>query len=237
LFELVIYFFFSTTAFLAFKKHGKNVLILFGMIIVIALSIEIPAISNNGYDYLNFIIYIANYPIALPLGWCVFFYWAHTFSEAIIEWDGSLLRALILAGITGILTGSMSLFLEPGGQALGWWLYHGPGASGLVWFDVPIEINLTYYVWGAFDAFVFRMFMYKEWLQRTDLSPPILQHYPAFCSLIFFGLMVITVIGVNQAELLLLFPNVTMWAIIYIFRYKGYYPLSFHIPKVPIKAN
>lgn len=226
-FETLIYFFFTTTAYLAYKKHGKNVLFLFGMIIVIALSIEIPAISNHGYDYLNFIVYIMNYPISLPLGWCVFFYWAHTFSESIIEWDGSLRRALMLAGVTGILTGSMSLFLEPGGQALGWWLYHGPGVSGITWFNVPIEINATYFLWGAFDATVFRLTMYKGWLQRNDLNPPVLQYYPAFCSLFFFSAMIVAISITSEAVLVVLFPNVLMWAIIFIFRYKNEIPISF----------
>jgi len=211
----------------AYKKHGRNVLLLFGFIIVVALSIEIPAISSHGYDYLGFIIYIAHYPIALPLGWCVFFYWAHTFSESIIEWNGSLHRALMLAVVTGVLTGSMSLFLEPGGQALGWWLYHGLGASGLGWFNVPLEINATYFLWGSFDATVFRLFMYKGWLSRNELSIPIVQYYPAFCSIFFFGLMLITVAFTPEKELVILFPNVLIWAVIYIFRYKDEVPLSF----------
>ena len=227
LFEFFIYFFFVTTAYLAYKRHGINVLFLFGLIIVIALSIEIPAISNHGYDYLNFIVYIAHYPISLPLGWCVFFYWAHTFSESIIEWDGSLGRALMLAGITGILTGSMSLFLEPAGQALGWWHYYGLGASGLGWFNVPLEINATYFVWGAFDATVFRLTMFKGWLGRKDLDPPIFQYYPAFCSLFFFGFMLLAVSLTPEKELVALFPNVTMWAIIFIFRFKETIPMSF----------
>lgn len=227
LFELFIYFFFITTVYLAYKKHGVNVLLLFGFIIAIALSIEIPAIGRGNYAYLNFMIYIANYPISLPLGWCVFFYWAHTFSESIIEWDGSLAHAIMLAGVTGILTGSMSLYLEPVGQALGWWAYYGAGASGIMWFGVPIEINLTYFVWGCFDATVFRLFMYKKWLHRNDLRPPILQHYPAFCSIVFFSTMFVAVIGTPEAVLFLLFPNVVMWAVIYLFRFKDQYPLSF----------
>lgn len=227
LFELLIYYFFVTTVYLAYKKHGKNVLLLFGFIIVVALSIEIPAISNHGYDYLNFIVYIAHYPIALPLGWCVFFYWAHTFSESIIQWNGTLRRALMLAIVTGTLTGSMSLFLEPGGQALGWWIYYGPGASGLLWFNVPLEINATYFLWGSFDATVFRLFMYKGWLNRSVLDPPVLQYYPAFCSLFFFSLMLIAVAFTPYKEIVVLFPDVLIWAVIFIFRFKEEIPLSF----------
>lgn len=237
-FELLIYYFFITTSYVAYKKHGKGVLFLFGLIIAIALSIEIPAIGNHGYDYLGFIVYIAHYPIALPLGWCVFFYWAHTFSESIIEWDGSLRRALMLAVVTGILTGSMSLFLEPGGQSLGWWLYHGLGASGLGWFNVPLEINATYFLWGTFDATVFRLTMYKKWISRNELDPPILQYYPAFCSLFFFGLMLIAVGFTPNKELDILFPNVLIWAVIYIFRFKESIPMSFqrttYIEKIAI---
>lgn len=227
-FELLIYFFFVTTSLLAYKKHGPTVLFLFGLIIAIALSIEIPAIKHHGYDYLHFLIYIFHYPIALPLGWCVFFYWAHTFSESIIEWDGSLRHALMLAVITGVLTGSMSLFLEPGGQALAWWIYYGPGKSGLMWFNVPLEINATYFLWGTFDATVFRLCMYKNWLKRNELTPPVLTYYPAFCSLFFFGLMLVAVSFTSYKEIVILFPNVLIWAIIYIFRFKEEIPISFH---------
>ena len=227
LFELLIYFFIITTVYVANKKHGLTVLLLFGLIITIALSIEIPAIHNHGYDYLNFIVYIQHYPIALPLGWCVFFYWAHTFSESIIEWNGSLSRALMLAVVTGVLTGSMSLFLEPAGQTLGWWIYYGPGVSGLMWFGVPLEINATYFVWGTFDATVFRLTMYKKWLKRDELDPPIITYYPAFCSIFFFGLMLLAVSMTVNIELDILFPNVLIWAVIYIFRFKEQIPLSF----------
>lgn len=216
IFELSIYFFFITTSYLAFKKHGKIVLFLFGMIVTIALAIEIPAITSGGYDYLNFLVYIEGYPISLPLGWCVFFYWAHTFSESIVSWDGTLQKALILTAITGILTGSMSMFLEPGGQALGWWKYHSLGASGLGLLDVPAEIFATYFVWGAFDAFVFRMFMLKGWLSRNELGP-IYVYYPAICSLTFFSLMVINIVSILPI-LLFLFPNAVMWAVIYVFK-------------------
>ena len=121
----------------------------------------------------------------------------------------------------------MSLFLEPGGQALGWWIYYGPGASGLEWFKVPLEINATYFLWGTFDATVFRLTMYKGLLKREELNPPIVQYYPAFCSLFFFSLMLIAVSFTPDKELVVLFPNVLMWAIIYIFRYKEEIPLSF----------
>ena len=226
IFELFIYVFFALTALLAYKKHGLNVLLLFGMIIVIALSIEIPAISRQNYEYLKFMIYLANYPICLPLGWCLFFYWAHTFSESILKWTGTLPNALSLALVTGLLTGTMSLFIEPVGQALGWWIYHGAGASGIMWYGVPIEINLTYFVWGCFDATVFRLFMYKGWLKRIDVSPPILQHFPAFSSILVFTAMFIAVIGTPEIILILFFPNVLVWGIIYIVRFKNQYPLS-----------
>ncbi|MHA2362544.1 MAG: hypothetical protein ACXAC7_01205, partial [Candidatus Hodarchaeales archaeon] len=97
-FELTIWFLFITTTILAVHRHGKTVLFLFGMIITIALIIEVRATAGSGdYDYLNFLFYIIDYPIVLPFGWCVFFYWAHTFAEGLIDWDGTLAKALLLA--------------------------------------------------------------------------------------------------------------------------------------------
>lgn len=217
LFELTIYFLFTTTAALAFKKHGRNVLLLFGMIVAIALAIETQAIQSGGYEYLGFALTIMSYPISLPLGWCVFFYWAHTFAESLVEWDQTPYHVVGLALLTGVLTGLMSLFLEPGGQAIGWWEYYGPGKSGVVFLGVPAEIHATYFAWGAFDGLIFRLFMYKGWLERKDIYPYYLAYYPALCAFTFFSLILLNIIG-PLPVLMFLVPNALLWPIIFFVR-------------------
>ncbi|MFX1513372.1 MAG: hypothetical protein ACFFCQ_12365 [Promethearchaeota archaeon] len=220
LFEILVYILFIITSYVAKSRHGKNVFILFTIIIGIAFYIEIAAISRQGYDYLDFMIVFENYPFALPFGWVVFFYWAHTMAEGLITWkDDSWLRVILLAITTGVITGSMSLFLETGGQALGWWIYHTNGIWGVTLLDLPLEIFLTYLAWGAADGLIFRTAMWFGFIKRNKFKPSIIIFVPSLCCLGFFIIMAIATYFEDPELVLLWLFNVNLYPIVSIIRF------------------
>ncbi|MFX0208760.1 MAG: hypothetical protein ACFFDT_22450 [Candidatus Hodarchaeota archaeon] len=87
----------------------------------------------------------------------------------------------------------MSLFLEPGGQALGWWIYYTDGIWGRSLLGVPLEIYVTYFIWGAADGFIFRISLWYGFIQRYDFNTPVFSFIPSSCSIIFFTVMAVAV--------------------------------------------